>query len=394
MKIIKQFFDSQRKSFVKGGKWEKYYPIFEATETFFFFPAHVTQTGPHIRDSLDLKRFMSLVILALMPPLFFGIYNAGYQSNLVSGMSPDFFSVFAAGLSIVMPLIIVSYAVGFFWEFLFAVVRKHSISEGFLVTGLLFPLTLPPTLPLWQAAVGISFGVVIGKEIFGGTGRNFLNPALTGRAFIFFAYPGKMSGDTVWTVITSVKSGAADAFSGATPLAVAAIADTYGNVEAALAKAGFSFSTLFWGLHPGSIGETSAFLCLIAAIFLMLLGIANYRIIIGGVLGLLSTGFLLNLLATENSLPFLSLNPVYHLVMGGFAFGITYMATDPVSAPGMNTAKWIYGFLIGSLTVFIRVLNPAYPEGVMLSILFMNVFAPLLDHFEIKIKLRKRIANV
>jgi Na+-transporting NADH:ubiquinone oxidoreductase subunit B len=394
MRIIQNFFDSQRKHFVKGGKWEKYYPIFEATETFFFFPDHVTRTGPHIRDSLDLKRFMSLVILALMPPLFFGIYNAGCQSNLVSGMSPDFFPAFTRGLSIVMPLIIVSYTVGFFWEFLFAVVRKHSISEGFLVTGLLFPLTLPPTLPLWQAAVGISFGVVIGKEIFGGTGRNFLNPALTGRAFIFFAYPGKMSGDTVWTVMASVKAGAADAFSGATPLAVAAVTDAYGSTEAALTKAGFTFSTLFWGRHPGSIGETSAFLCLIGAILLMLLGIASCRIIIGGVLGVLSAGFLLNLAATENSLPFLSLNPAYHLVMGGFAFGITYMATDPVSAPGMNTAKWVYGFLIGSLTVFIRVLNPAYPEGVMLSILFMNVFAPLLDHIEIKAKLRKRIANV
>ncbi|QTA89865.1 NADH:ubiquinone reductase (Na(+)-transporting) subunit B [Desulfonema magnum] len=394
MKIIKNIFDSQRKHFDKRGKWEKFYPVFEATETFFFIPDHVTQKGPHVRDSLDVKRFMSFVILALMPPLFFGIYNTGYQSNLVSGLPLDFFTVFSKGLSIVLPLIIVSYAVGFFWEFLFAIIRKHPISEGLLVTGLLFPLTLPPTIPLWQAAAGISFGVVIGKEIFGGTGRNFLNPALTGRAFIFFAYPGKMSGDSVWTVMSSVKTSAVDTFSGATPLAIASITETYGNIEASLSKAGFTFSTLFWGNHTGSIGETSSFLCLIGAMILIVVGVASYKIIIGGVLGALITGGLLNLIATEASMPWLSLNPFYHLVMGGFAFGIAYMATDPVSAPGMETAKWVYGFAIGALTILIRVFNPAYPEGVMLSILFMNLFAPLLDHFEIKVRLRRRIANV
>jgi len=390
MKIIKNMFDSQRKHFVKGGKMERLYPIFEATETFFFFPAHGTQTGPHVRDNLDLKRFMSFVILALMPPFLFGIYNTGYQCHLASGLSTDFVSVFLRGIYIVLPLVIVSYSVGFFWEFVFAVVRKHPISEGFLVTGLLFPLTLPPTLPLWQAAVGISFGVVIGKEIFGGTGRNILNPALTGRAFIFFAYPVRMSGE-VWTASCGK---AVDTFSGATPLALAGLTAAPDTVEAFLAKSGLTFSKLFFGIYPGTVAGTSALLCLIGAVILITVGIASYRIIVGGLLGLLVTGFALNLLATQASMPYLSLNPFYHLVMGGFAFGITYMATDPVSAPGMDTAKWIYGFAIGALTVLVRVFNPAYPEGVMLAILFMNIFAPLLDHFEIKLRLKRRIINV
>jgi len=333
---------------------------------------------------------MSFVILALIPPFLFGIYNAGFQSNLASGLSLSFMSVLFKGIYIVIPLVIVSYTVGLFWEILFAVIRKHPVSEGFFVTGLLFPMTLPPTLPLWQAAIGISFGVVIGKEIFGGTGRNLLNPALTARAFIFFAYPSKMSGD-VWTVI---REKAVDTFTGATPLALSALADSSEKIETLLAKSGYTFLKLFMGRHPGSIGETSAFLCLLGAIFLIITGIASYRIIISGVLGVLITGFLLNLFAGSSSNPWLSLNPFYHLVMGGFAFGITYMATDPVSSPGMNKAKWIYGFIIGMLTVLIRVFNPAYTEGVMLAILFMNIFAPLLDHLEIKIRLRKRVKHV
>ena len=362
MKLIRKIFDSQRQHFLKRGKLEKYYPIFEATETFFFIPDHVSRTGPHVRDSLDLKRFMSFVILALMPPLFFGIYNTGYQSHLASGLPLDFLPVFLKGLLIVLPLVIVSYAVGFFWEFLFAVKRGHEISEGFLVTGLLFPLTLPPTIPLWQAAVGISFGVVIGKEIFGGTGRNFLNPALTGRAFIFFAYPGKMSGDAVWVQ-------AVDAFSGATPLAMASLAGLGEDISATLSDAGFTLSELFVGTYPGSVGGTSSMMCLIGAALLMLAGVASYRTIIGGVIGVLATGFFLNLFAADASNPWFFLSPVHHLVMGGFAFGITYMATDPVSSPGMETARWVYGFAIGALTVLIRVFNPAYPEGVMLAIL-------------------------
>jgi len=284
--------------------------------------------------------------------------------------------------------------VGFFWEILFAVVRKHPISEGLLVTGLLFPLTLPPTIPLWQVALGISFGVVIGKEIFGGTGRNILNPALTARAFLFFAYPGKMSGDTVWTVVSGAGQKVVDAFSGATPLAISTLAESTEKIETLLIKGDYTFAKLFLGNYPGSIGATSALLCLIGAAMLILMGIASYRIIFGGVLGVLFAGFLLNFLATDSSMAWLSLNPFYHLVMGGFAFGITYMATDPVSSPGMNKAKWIYGFAIGVLTVLIRVFNPAYAEGIMLAILFMNLFAPLLDHIEIKLKLKKRIQNV
>jgi len=394
MKIIKNIFDKNRHHFTTGGKFEKFKPLFEATETFFFIPGIPTVKDSHVRDNLDLKRFMSIVVLALMPPLFFGIYNAGYQSHLASGLSLNLNAVFFKGLFIVLPIILVSYIVGFFWEILFAVIRKHHISEGFLVTGLLFPLTLPPTIPLWQVAIGISFGVVIGKEVFGGTGRNILNPALTARAFLFFAYPGKMSGDTVWVAASGAGEKVVDAFSGATPLAISALAEFHENIETLLVKGDYVFAKLFLGNYPGSIGATSALLCLIGAAMLILMGIASYRIIFGGVFGVLFAGFLLNFLATDSSMAWLSLNPFYHLVMGGFAFGITYMATDPVSSPGMNKAKWVYGFAIGILTVLIRVFNPAYAEGVMLAILFMNLFAPLLDHIEIKLRLKKRIQNV
>ncbi len=394
MKFIADIFDKSRPLFQGDGKLAKWYPIFEATESFFFIPGLTTQVDAHVRDSLDVKRFMSFVILALLPPFLFGIYNAGYQSNLASGASLSPFSIVFQGILIVLPLVVVSYGVGFFWEILFAVVRKHPISEGFLVTGLLFPLTLPPTMPLWQAAVGISFGVVIGKEVFGGTGRNILNPALTGRAFLFFAYPAKMSGDAVWVVIDKAKTGALDVLSGATPLSIAGLAGSQEKIESVLNGAGYPFLKLLLGNYPGSIGATSALLCLAGAVLLMVVGIASYRIIVGGVLGVLCTGYLLNIVALDASPAWLSLNPFHHLVMGGFAFGIAYMATDPVSAPGMDNARWIYGFFIGMLTVLIRVFNPAYPEGIMLAILFMNLFSPLLDYFAIKMKLKKRVINV
>lgn len=394
MKFIADIFDKSRPLFEGDGKLAKWHPLFEATESFFFIPGMTTQSDAHVRDSLDVKRFMSFVILALLPPFLFGMYNAGYQSNLASGASLAVFPVILKGLLIVLPLVIVSYGVGFLWEILFAVVRKHPISEGFLVTGLLFPLTLPPTMPLWQAAVGISFGVVIGKEVFGGTGMNILNPALTGRAFLFFAYPGKMSGDAVWAVVDGVKTGAVDAFSGATPLSIAGLANAQEKIEAVLKAADYPFVKLLLGLYPGSIGATSALLCFAGAILLMVVGIASYRIIVGGVLGVLLTGYLLNFVAGDTASAWLSLNPFYHLVMGGFAFGIAYMATDPVTAPGMDKAKWVYGFFIGMLTVLIRVFNPAYPEGIMLAILFMNLFSPLLDHIEIKLKIKKRVINV
>ena len=394
MKLIQRIFNSQRRHFEEGGRLVRFYPFFESMETIFFSPADVTREGPQVRDSLDVKRFMTIVILALIPHLLFGIYSNGFRASIATGYVPDAWQAWGRGFVIVLPLILVTYGVGFFWELVFAVVRKHSISEGLFVTCMLYPLTLPATIPLWQAALGISFGIVIGKEVFGGTGRNFLNPALTGRAFLFFAYPSQMSGDKVWTVVERAQSAAVDAFSGATPLAVAALTQNYEKIELSLAKAGYTFGTLFWGSYPGSIGATSTFLCLLGAVFLVAVGIASYRIIGGGVLGVLATGWVLNLCAGGASSAWMSLNPFYHLVMGGAAFGIAYMATDPVSAPDMNSAKWIYGFAIGSLTVLIRVFNPAYAEGVMLAILFMNLLAPLMDIIEVKARLKKRIPNV
>lgn len=393
-KQIKKLLDASEKHFEKGGKLQRYHPVYEATRTFFFIPGHTALSRPHVRDGLDLKRLMSFVILALLPHFFFGVYNAGYQANLGSGLPIDFIAVMTRGLVLVLPLVVVSYGVGLFWEGLFAMVRRHAISEGFLVTGLLYPLILPPTMPLWQAAIGITFGVVIGKEVFGGTGRNLVNPALTARAFVFFSYPLSMTGDSVWVAVSKGVGNVPDAVSGATALAVSAAVTNPSTVETHLTQAGFTFEKLFFGLYPGSIGETSALLCLIGAVFLCVTGIASYRIIVGGILGVLATGYLLNALAGPSSSPYMSLKPIYHLVMGGFAFGIAYMATDPVSGPGMNGSRWLYGFLIGMLTVIIRVFNPAYPDGVMLAILFMNLFAPLLDYIEIKTKLRKRIPNV
>jgi len=394
MKFIQKLFDNSRRHFEEGGRFSFLFPFFDATETFFFIPGHVTQEDAHVRDSLDVKRYMSFVLVALLPPLVFGIYNAGYQSNLFSGRQLDVISVFLRGLGLVLPIVLVSYAVGFFWETTFASIRKHPISEGFLVTGLLFPLTLPPTTPLWQVAVGISFGVVIGKEIFGGTGRNILNPALTGRAFLFFAYPGSMSGDPVWVAVRQIKETAVDAVSMATPLALSKLAAPGDAIEALLSQSNYSFMKMLLGMYPGSIGATSALLCLIGAVFLILVGVASYRIVVGGVAGILVTALFLNLLAGESTSAWFSLNPMYHLVMGGSAFGIAYMATDPVSAPGMQASRWIYGFAIGALTILIRVFNPAFPEGVMLAILFMNLFSALIDYFVIRVRLKKRILNV
>lgn len=397
MKAIKRLFDAGRHHFESGGKLEKLHPLFEATETVFFIPGIVTRKDAHVRDSLDLKRFMSFVLLALMPPFLFSLYTNGYQAGLASGLDTSILSSITRGMVIVLPIVIVTYTVGLFWEILFASIRKHNISEGFLVSGLLFPMTLPPTIPLWQVAIGITFGVVIGKEIFGGTGRNILNPALTARAFLFFAYPANMSGDKVWTIVKGAGTGAVDAVSGATPLAIMGTIPSGESAVMALEKAGYTFTTLFFGNHIGSIGETSAFMCLIGAVMLCLAGIANYRIMVGGVIGVLAVaypGHLIYQFSEGASATMFALPPYWHLVMGGFALGIVYMATDPVSSPGMNRSRWIYGFLIGVLTVLIRVFNPAYPEGVMLSILFMNLFSPLIDHFVIKTRLKKRVPNV
>ncbi|MDZ7831762.1 MAG: NADH:ubiquinone reductase (Na(+)-transporting) subunit B [Desulfobacterales bacterium] len=393
-KQIKRLFAARRDLFEEGGKLEKLGPFYEATETFFLYPVIPTRKKPVVRDSLDLKRFMSLVIVALLPPTVFGIWNAGYQSRLASGLSTDLLPAFMTGLYFVLPIILVSYAVGFFWETLFAAIRKHPISEGLLVTGLLYPLTLPPDMPLWQVAVGMSFGIVIGKEIFGGTGRNIFNPALTARAFVFFAYPAQMSGDAVWVAVRDKAGQTVDAVTGATPLSFTELAAPFNSIKELLQANGFNLSKLFLGYYPGTIGGTSALLCLLGAAFLIILGVANFRVIAGGIIGLLAMAGVLNLFAGPGALPWFGVNPIYHLASGGFAFGIAYMATDPVSGPGTNRARWIYGFLIGVLTILIRVFNPAFPEGVMLAILFMNLFAPLMETIEIRLKIAGRIPNV
>jgi len=382
---LKKIFDNLEPAFTGTGKYNALEPLFDATKTLFLFPSPKTRTSPFIRDHLDLKRYMSFVILALFPSLIFGIYNTGYQSGMAQGKNFGLIQCILVGAYYVLPIIIVSYGVGFFWEILFAVIRKHKISEGFLVTGLLFPLILPPTIPLWQVAVGISFGVVIGKEIFGGTGRNILNPALTARAFVFFSYPISMSGN-IWVVANNT----IDGFTGATALSITGSGE---GIVQALSDKGFDLPHLFFGLIPGSIGETSAFCCLIGAIFLIITRIANYRIIVGGIVGLIITA-ILSLLISDGNDTWAHAGPLYHLCAGGFLLGISFMATDPVSAPGTNPARWIYGACIGFFTIIIRVVNPAFVEGVMLAILFMNVFAPLLDHMVIQYKTSRRIPNV
>lgn len=394
MKAIRKLFDALRPRFEAGGPYHKLYAFYESIETVFFGPVERAPGLPHVRDSLDVKRFMMLVIVALIPHLCFGIYNSGFQSRLASGLSTGLLPVIWSGIWLVLPMVIVTYVVGFAWEVLFAVVRKHEISEGLFVSCMLFPLTLPPGTPLWQVALGISFGIVIGKEVFGGTGRNFLNPALTGRAFLYFAYPVSLSGDQVWTVLSGARSTVVDTFTAATPLSVSASTPASQTVEDTLSSVGYSAAKLIGGLYPGSVGGTSTLLCVLGALFLILLGIASYRIILGGVLGVLCTGAFLNFIAGPDSAPFLSLNPFYHLILGGSAFGIVYMTTDPVSATHMKNVKWVYGFMCGMLTVLIRVFNPAFPEGVGLAILFMNLFNPLLDHIEVQLRMRRRITNV
>ncbi len=394
MKAIRQIFENQRRHFEGNGPLARLEPFYEAMERVFFGTGQVTGQAPHARDSLTVQRYMMLVIVMLLPCLFFGMYNVGLQSFKAAGQPLDFWPMMVFGAQIVLPLVIISYLFGFGWEIVFSAIRKHPISEGVFVTAMLFPLTLPPTTPWWQAALGISFGVVLGKEVFGGTGRNFLNPALTGRAFLYFAYPIQMSGDAVWTAVYNHGSQAVDAVTAATPLALATTAPASQTVEQTLAAAGYDFSTLFLGFYPDSIGASSALLCLIGAVVLMIIGVASYRIIVGDIIGVLALGYVLNLFAGEGSAPYLGMNPFYHLIIGGTAFGIAFMTTDPVSAPDTHAARWIYGFFIGALTVLIRVFNPAFPEGIMLAILFMNVFAPLLDHLVIRLRIRKRIPNI
>lgn len=377
----------------ESGPLRLFYPIFEAADTFALTPADVTAGPPHIRDSLDLKRTMMFVVIALIPCTLWGIFNAGYMYNTVNRV-PDatFVTHMLRGLRIVLPIIMVSYAVGGFWEVLFAIVRKHEINEGFLVTGLLFPLTLPPTIPLWQVAVGISFGIVIGKEIFGGTGFNVLNPALTSRAFLYFAYPAQMSGDRVWAVADPALF--PQGFTGATSLAAAKAAPAGSSVFDALREAGFTLQDMIIGLEPGSIGETSVIAVLIGMVILLITGVASWRIIAGGLLGTAVTAWLIGLLPAHirATAPHLNLPFYYDLAMGGMFFGIVFMATDPVSAAATTAGKWIYGFLVGFMTVVIRAFNPAYPAGNMLAILFCNVMAPLIDQLVLIAHIRRRAA--
>jgi len=342
---------------------------------------------------MDSKRLMTMVIIGLMPCILFGAYNVGLQAAYAAGRpTGDTLGLFLAGFWQILPIIVVSYAAGGFWEMLFAVIRRHEINEGFLVTGILFPLTLPPDIPLWQVAVGISFGVVIGKEIFGGTGMNILNPALTARAFLYFSYPVHISGDKVWIVHNAAE--VVDGFSGATPLAVAAATEKGASATQALhdfSYLAYDLKSMFLGTIPGSIGETSALACLIGALVLIICGVGSWRIMVSVLAGAALTAAGLNLLASDNLPGMLSLTPAEHLVMGGLMFGAIFMATDPVSAARTNKGMWIYGFLIGILTVLVRIWNPAYPEGVMLAILFMNIFSPLIDHYVVKTNIKRRL---
>lgn len=399
MKFLFNFMDKNiAPLFEKEGKLNFFYPLFEAGDTFIRTPAETTKTAPFARDSIDQKRLMIFVIYALIPAILFGIWNAGHLFNVENHVgNASFFTDIIRGSTMVIPIILVSYIVGGIWEVLFALIRKHEINEGFLVTGMLFPLILPPTLPLWQVALGVSFGVIIGKEIFGGVGFNILNPALTGRAFLFFAYPAQISGDRVW--VGSAKTTVDNLFLGdvtanidgvtqATPLAVASAADGGAQVIDSLNAAGFTLWDMTLGTIPGCIGSTSAIAMILGMIFLLITGIISWRVILSGFLGVIATAVLFNILPLENA--FATLPFYYHLVMGGFLFGLIFMATDPVSCAGTNVGKWIYGFMIGALTILIRVANPAYPEGTMLAILFMNVMAPLIDYFVVQAHIKKR----
>ncbi|MEA3478774.1 MAG: NADH:ubiquinone reductase (Na(+)-transporting) subunit B [Bacteroidota bacterium] len=372
MKGLRNYIDRIKPNFEKGGRFAKLQSSFEAFETFLFVSNKVTFSGSHIRDAVDLKRTMSIVVLATIPALLFGMWNVGYQHFLAIGQEAGLWQNFWFGFLQVLPIVIVSYVVGLGIEFAFAQARGHEVNEGFLVSGMLIPLIMPPDVPLWMVAVATAFAVIFGKEVFGGTGMNILNPALTARAFLFFAYPKDMSGDKVWIVDKP------DAFSGATPLGDAMVGDI-DKIPSPM--------DMFMGYMPGSIGETSTLAILLGAIILIFTGVASWRIMFSVVVGGLLMGLIFNLLALNE---YMQIPAWHHLIMGGFAFGAVFMATDPVSATQTFKGQYIYGFLIGFFAVMVRVFNPAYPEGMMLAILFMNVFAPLIDHYVIQANVRKR----
>ncbi|SER70392.1 NADH:ubiquinone reductase (Na(+)-transporting) subunit B [Halopseudomonas bauzanensis] len=399
---LRSYLDKIEHHFEKGGKYEKWYALYEAADTFLYKPSSVTRTTAHVRDGIDLKRMMITVWLCTFPAMFFGMWNVGYQANSIFAVNPELLEAqegwrialigmlagfdpssiwdnIIHGATWFLPIYAVTFIVGGFWEVLFASVRKHEVNEGFFVTSVLFALIVPPSIPLWQVALGISFGVVIGKEIFGGTGKNFLNPALTGRAFLFFAYPAQISGDAVWTAV--------DGFAGATALGVAGA----GGIDAVVTS-GLTWMDAFIGTMHGSIGETSTLAIFIGGAVLLMTKIASWRIVAGVMIGMIALSMLFNAIGSETN-PMFSMPWYWHMVTGGFAFGLIFMATDPVSASMTNMGKWIFGGLIGVMVVLIRVVNPAFPEGMMLAILFANLCAPLIDHFIVQANIKRRLAR-
>jgi Na+-transporting NADH:ubiquinone oxidoreductase subunit B len=412
MKPLRRLLDKLRPKFEKGGQHERLYPLYEAVDTFLYTPGEVTKQASHVRDSLDLKRMMATVVVALIPCVFMALWNTGYQANLamaahnvndiagwrgalvaaLGGGGYDAANVWDCivhGAVYFLPIYMVTVAVGGAWEVLFGCIRGHDVTEGFLVTSLLFPLTLPPTIPLWQTALGISFGVVIGKEIFGGVGKNFLNPALTARAFLYFAYPAAMTGDAIWNAAR------VDGMSGATALTKLGSAPKGAGMEIVTGAGNggldWTWMDTFLGNIPGSMGETSALACLIGAVILIGTGIGSWRIMASLTIGAFVVAGIFHAVGGDN--PVVAMPPWWHLTTGGFAFGTVFMATDPVSAAMTETGKWIYGGLIGVLTILIRVANPAFPEGIMLAILFGNVFAPTIDWVVVQANIRRRIAR-
>ena len=396
---LRNFLDKIEPNFQSGGRFEKWYPLYEAADTIFYSPSSVTHETAHVRDGVDLKRIMITVWLAAFPAMFYGMYNIGFQANtiiangglgitdwhgpliaLLAGHDPgSVWDCLWLGAVYFVPIYLVTFVVGGFWEVLFAMKRGHEVNEGFFVTSILFALICPPDIPLWQVAIGISFGVVIGKEVFGGTGKNFLNPALTGRAFLYFAYPAQLSGDTVWVAV--------DGYTAATPLSLVA-----SDGMAAL-QAQFPWMDAFTGAIPGSVGETSTLAILIGGVILLASRIASWRIITGVFLGMVVLSTFLNMVGSDSNLAF-AMPWYWHLVTGGFAFGMIFMATDPVSGAMTNGGKWMFGILVGLMTVLIRVINPAFPEGIMLAILFANLFAPLMDNFVVQANIKRRLARV
>lgn len=400
MKVLRNLLDQVEPHFKKGGALEKLFPLYEGLDTFLYTPADVTEGQTHVRDGIELKRMMSLVIVALVPCIFMAFWNTGYQANLAMvkldlasasgwrgviidileiGYDPGSFlaNIFHGALYF-LPVYIICLTAGGFWEVIFCIVRKHEVNEGLLVTSMLLPLILPPTIPLWQVALGTSFGVVLGKEVFGGTGKNFLNPALTARAFLYFAYPAEISGDAVWTAV--------DGFTSASPLGLVPAAGMQALAES------MTWMQAFLGTIPGSMGETSTLACLIGAAVLIATGVGSWRIMVSLLIGALGFAELLCWVGSDTNLMF-AMGAKWHLVLGGLAFGAVFMATDPVSAAMTDTGKWVYGLLIGVMTVLIRVINPAFPEGVMLAILFGNVFAPVIDHFVLQANIKRRLVR-